>query len=48
MEYSHGFTKVTFGKLSEVLKSRIKKDFIIRAIEYEYKLNLDSNGDIGF
>ena len=48
MEYSHGFTKVALGKDSDMLKSRIKKGYTIWAIEYEWNLNLDPNGDIGF
>ena len=35
MEYSHGFTKVALGKVSEMLKSRFQKRSTIRAIEYE-------------
>ena len=34
MEYSHGFTKVALGNVSEMLKSRILKGFTIKAIEY--------------
>ena len=48
MEYSHWYTKVTLGKDSEMLKSRIQNGFTIRAIEYEWDLNLDPNYAISF
>ena len=48
MEYSHWYTKVTLGKDSKMLKSRIQNGFTIRAIEYEWDLNLDLNWAISF
>ena len=48
MEYSLGFTKVAFGKDSMMLKSMIHNCSTIRAIEYEWNLNLYHNWDIGF
>ena len=43
MEYSHWYTKLTLGKDSDRLTSRIQYGLTIRAIEYEWDLNLDLN-----
>ena len=48
MEYSHWYTKVTHGRDSEMLKSRIQNGFTIRLIEYEWDLKLDYNWAISF
>ena len=35
MKDIHGFTKVALGKVSEMLKSRIKNGYASRAIDYK-------------